>query len=192
MWPNSCLPSATALITAAQTGSEGRFQLEGVENHAARKFASFYLGDLSKSLHRLSTNPARMGKTPRREPHTRAHRERLPRTARPHTLRNIQAQMGIHVCIRRSWILQGVHHLPHVNLYSSRTSRLCRSMVLCLMLTPFSFGRTTAQVYHAIRSVHSNDFHPDVLYLFFDRDFVTRGTRLLVGMGGFATLTTNI
>ena len=38
MWPNSCLPSATALITAAQTGSEGRFQLEGVENHAARKF----------------------------------------------------------------------------------------------------------------------------------------------------------
>lgn len=37
MWPNSCLPSATALITAAQTGSQGRFTLEGVENHAARK-----------------------------------------------------------------------------------------------------------------------------------------------------------
>ncbi|KAG6853718.1 hypothetical protein C0991_002134 [Blastosporella zonata] len=35
MWPNSCLPSATALITAAQTGSSGRFTLEGVENHAA-------------------------------------------------------------------------------------------------------------------------------------------------------------
>ncbi|KIJ92048.1 hypothetical protein K443DRAFT_13918 [Laccaria amethystina LaAM-08-1] len=35
MWPNSCLPSATALITAAQTGSQGRFTLEGVENHAA-------------------------------------------------------------------------------------------------------------------------------------------------------------
>lgn len=35
MWPNSCLPSATALITAANTGSEGRFTLEGVENHAA-------------------------------------------------------------------------------------------------------------------------------------------------------------
>ncbi|PPQ81073.1 hypothetical protein CVT25_014536 [Psilocybe cyanescens] len=35
MWPNSCLPSATALITAAQTSSQGRFTLEGVENHAA-------------------------------------------------------------------------------------------------------------------------------------------------------------
>lgn len=38
MWPNSCLPSATALINAAQTGSQGRFTLEGVENHAARKY----------------------------------------------------------------------------------------------------------------------------------------------------------
>jgi hypothetical protein len=38
MWPNSCLPSATALIEAANTGSEGRFTLEGVENHAARTF----------------------------------------------------------------------------------------------------------------------------------------------------------
>ncbi|KAF8883404.1 cyclopropane-fatty-acyl-phospholipid synthase [Infundibulicybe gibba] len=35
MWPNSCLPSATALITAAQISSQGRFTLEGVENHAA-------------------------------------------------------------------------------------------------------------------------------------------------------------
>ncbi|EDR07813.1 cyclopropane-fatty-acyl-phospholipid synthase [Laccaria bicolor S238N-H82] len=35
MWPNSCLPSATALITAAQAGSQSRFTLEGVENHAA-------------------------------------------------------------------------------------------------------------------------------------------------------------
>ncbi|KAJ7896032.1 cyclopropane-fatty-acyl-phospholipid synthase [Mycena olivaceomarginata] len=35
MWPNSCLPSATALITAANVGSQGRFTLEGVENHAA-------------------------------------------------------------------------------------------------------------------------------------------------------------
>ncbi|KAJ3930681.1 MAG: cyclopropane-fatty-acyl-phospholipid synthase [Lentinula lateritia] len=35
MWPNSCLPSATALITAAQVASHGRFTLECVENHAA-------------------------------------------------------------------------------------------------------------------------------------------------------------
>ena len=35
MWPNSSLPSATALITASQAGSQGRFTLQGVENHAA-------------------------------------------------------------------------------------------------------------------------------------------------------------
>ncbi|KAI0092483.1 Mycolic acid cyclopropane synthetase-domain-containing protein, partial [Irpex rosettiformis] len=35
MWPNSCLPSATALINAAYAGAGGRFTLEGVENHAA-------------------------------------------------------------------------------------------------------------------------------------------------------------
>ncbi|KAI0761759.1 cyclopropane-fatty-acyl-phospholipid synthase [Irpex lacteus] len=35
MWPNSCLPSATALVTAAYAGAGGRFTLEGVENHAA-------------------------------------------------------------------------------------------------------------------------------------------------------------
>jgi hypothetical protein len=35
MWPNSCLPSATVLVTAAQQGSHGRLALEGVENHAA-------------------------------------------------------------------------------------------------------------------------------------------------------------
>lgn len=38
MWPNSCLPSATALVTAAYAGAGGRFTLEGVENHAARGF----------------------------------------------------------------------------------------------------------------------------------------------------------
>lgn len=41
MWPNSCLPSATALVTAAQVSSQGRFTLEGVENHAARQ-SPFY------------------------------------------------------------------------------------------------------------------------------------------------------
>lgn len=43
MWPNSCLPSATALITAANTGSEARFTLEGVENHAAREPFSLHM-----------------------------------------------------------------------------------------------------------------------------------------------------
>ena len=42
MWPNSCLPSATALVTAAHTSSSGRFTLEGVENHAAREYLSYY------------------------------------------------------------------------------------------------------------------------------------------------------
>jgi cyclopropane-fatty-acyl-phospholipid synthase len=37
MWPNSCLPSATALISAAYKGAQGRFTLEGVENHADRE-----------------------------------------------------------------------------------------------------------------------------------------------------------
>src|SRR6266436_616129 len=37
MWPNSCLPSATALISTAYSASQGRFTLEGVENHAARE-----------------------------------------------------------------------------------------------------------------------------------------------------------
>ncbi|EIN13978.1 cyclopropane fatty acid synthase [Punctularia strigosozonata HHB-11173 SS5] len=35
MWPNSNLPSATALVNAAHSASEGRFLLEGIENHAA-------------------------------------------------------------------------------------------------------------------------------------------------------------
>ncbi|KAJ7590598.1 cyclopropane-fatty-acyl-phospholipid synthase [Mycena floridula] len=51
MWPNSCLPSATALITAAQTGSQGRFTLEGVENHAAH-----YPRTLREWGRRLETN----------------------------------------------------------------------------------------------------------------------------------------
>jgi cyclopropane-fatty-acyl-phospholipid synthase len=33
MWPNSALPSATALATAACSASRGRLSLEGVENH---------------------------------------------------------------------------------------------------------------------------------------------------------------
>ncbi|KAI0034405.1 cyclopropane-fatty-acyl-phospholipid synthase [Vararia minispora EC-137] len=35
MWPNSCLPSPTALINAARTGAQGRFALSSVENHSA-------------------------------------------------------------------------------------------------------------------------------------------------------------
>ncbi|KAF8554090.1 S-adenosyl-L-methionine-dependent methyltransferase [Imleria badia] len=51
MWPNSCLPSATALIEGANTGSEGRFTLEGVENHAAH-----YPRTLREWGRRLETN----------------------------------------------------------------------------------------------------------------------------------------
>ncbi|KAI0260501.1 putative cyclopropane fatty acid synthase [Gloeopeniophorella convolvens] len=35
IWPNSCLPSATILINAANAASQGRFTLEGVENHSS-------------------------------------------------------------------------------------------------------------------------------------------------------------
>ncbi|TFY65970.1 hypothetical protein EVG20_g5119 [Dentipellis fragilis] len=35
MWPNSCLPSATVLVTAAHDASKRRFTLDSVENHSA-------------------------------------------------------------------------------------------------------------------------------------------------------------
>ncbi|KAI0052621.1 cyclopropane-fatty-acyl-phospholipid synthase [Auriscalpium vulgare] len=35
MWPNSCLPSPSVLITAAHEASQGRFKVDTVENHAA-------------------------------------------------------------------------------------------------------------------------------------------------------------
>ncbi|KAL1680789.1 cyclopropane fatty acid synthase [Schizophyllum commune] len=35
MWPNSCLPSATAIITAAHSACHGRLALESVVNHSA-------------------------------------------------------------------------------------------------------------------------------------------------------------
>ena len=38
MWPNTCLPSVTALLTAAATGAQGRFVVEGVEDLAARNY----------------------------------------------------------------------------------------------------------------------------------------------------------
>ena len=43
MWPNSALPSATTLINAAYTATGGRFTLESVENHSARKCPRLYL-----------------------------------------------------------------------------------------------------------------------------------------------------
>ena len=80
MWPNSCLPSATALITAAQTGSQGRFTLEGVENHAARKYFFYMPRLIPRSSYlqtRLSPHASRMGKALGGELDTRSHRERL-------------------------------------------------------------------------------------------------------------------
>ena len=47
MWPNSCLPSATGLITAAHTSSQGRFTLDRVENHAAREYTQSTLWHLN-------------------------------------------------------------------------------------------------------------------------------------------------
>jgi cyclopropane-fatty-acyl-phospholipid synthase len=40
MWPNCHLPSATALVDACHKGAQGRFTLESIENHAARKWMS--------------------------------------------------------------------------------------------------------------------------------------------------------
>ena len=79
MWLNSCLPSATGLITAAQTGSQGRFTLEGVENHAARKYF-FQTRIISSSSYfqlRLPPHALRMGKALGGEFDTKYHSERL-------------------------------------------------------------------------------------------------------------------
>ncbi|TFK56290.1 cyclopropane fatty acid synthase [Heliocybe sulcata] len=51
MWPNSCLPSATTLVNAAQTGTQGRLMLDGVENHS-----SHYPRTLRTWSHRFREN----------------------------------------------------------------------------------------------------------------------------------------
>jgi cyclopropane-fatty-acyl-phospholipid synthase len=69
MWPNSCLPSATVLINAAQEGSNGRFTLEGVENHAAhyirtlREWGRRLEVRLTPSALGLSSAPSSMAST---------------------------------------------------------------------------------------------------------------------------------
>lgn len=37
MWPHASVPSATVLVQAADAACPGKFTLEGIENHAARK-----------------------------------------------------------------------------------------------------------------------------------------------------------
>lgn len=83
MWPNSCLPSATALITAAQTASQGRFTLEGVENHAARKPFIFLMAPRNSYLEfRLSSDSSGMGQAFGGKLDTRSHLKRLPISSR--------------------------------------------------------------------------------------------------------------
>ena len=57
IWPNMSMPSATILINSMMAGSQGRFTLEGVENHAARKSRIILLGcHLTVLEFRLSTD----------------------------------------------------------------------------------------------------------------------------------------
>ncbi|KAL1738418.1 cyclopropane fatty acid synthase, partial [Schizophyllum fasciatum] len=51
MWPNSCLPSATAIIAAAHSACHGSFTLESVNNHSAH-----YPRTLREWDRRLNTN----------------------------------------------------------------------------------------------------------------------------------------
>ena len=122
MWPNSCLPSATALITAAQAGSQGRFTLEGVENHAARQsfcYIATTLHPISRILlSRLSPHASRMGKAIGSELDARAHRKRLPYSSRCSRVRGVQAEMGIPFCVCWRWLRKGLYYLPYAHFYS--------------------------------------------------------------------------
>lgn len=53
MWPGACLPSATVLINAAHTGSQGRLTVDRIENHAARTSFHFPLPYLTESRMRF-------------------------------------------------------------------------------------------------------------------------------------------
>lgn len=139
MWPNSCLPSATALITACNSGSQGRFTLEGVENHAARK--STITVSASNSLLtfviiRLSTHTSRVGKAPWGQLVQRPHRTRLPSTERSSRLQRVQAQVAIPFRLRWRWFRSGLHHLPHAYLHSRGTySSFCLRKSFSLTVT---------------------------------------------------------
>lgn len=71
MWPNSSLPSASVLITAAQQASQSRFSLDAVENHSAH-----YPRTLREWGRRLEANltPAALGLAS--TPTTAAHKVR--------------------------------------------------------------------------------------------------------------------
>ncbi|KAI0275358.1 putative cyclopropane fatty acid synthase [Gloeopeniophorella convolvens] len=69
IWPHSCLPSATVLINAANVASQGRFTLEGVENHGGhyartlrewdRRFVANVTPELlAKDLPNMAEDPA--------------------------------------------------------------------------------------------------------------------------------------
>ena len=105
MWPNSCLPSATALISAVQTGSQGRFTLEGVENHAARKSSSRLLRRLWLNFDdRLSKNAQRVGKAAGSQSVPGFDFKGPSEPQRPRQLRGFQAKMALSIRVRRCWI----------------------------------------------------------------------------------------
>ncbi|KAI0253051.1 cyclopropane fatty acid synthase [Lactifluus subvellereus] len=69
IWPNYCIPSATVLINAVNIASQGRFTLEGVENHSShyartlREWDNRFVANvtpevLNNDFPGMTTNPA--------------------------------------------------------------------------------------------------------------------------------------
>lgn len=120
MWPNSCLPSATALISAANAGSHGRFTLEGVENHAARGsdlMPCYSLTDPSV-MTRLPSNPPYLGTSASRQLKTRCDCPDMACLAGRVRVRYLQKEVGIFLCLCGRGFPERLHHLSHADIHS--------------------------------------------------------------------------
>ena len=101
MWPNSCLPSATALIQAAYAGSGGRFTLENVENHAAREWSTSFLSMRPLPANcRLPSHPADVGPPVQEQRAAGRCRGDAPISARSGGIRGVRTQVGVPVRVR--------------------------------------------------------------------------------------------
>jgi cyclopropane-fatty-acyl-phospholipid synthase len=59
IWPKTSIPSATVLINAVNTATQGRFTVERVENHSARKWAGTILPQHTPEFLTISADYAR-------------------------------------------------------------------------------------------------------------------------------------
>lgn len=146
MWPNSSLPSATALITAANSASQGRFTLEAVENHGSRSsnlFSYMTISSLTQKWSRLPKNSTRMGAPARIEPLSKHAHWSISWTPGQIRVRSVQAKMAVPVRIRWSRICKRVYHLSYADVYQGMY-KLPISVFPLGFLTCY-FGRITFQ-----------------------------------------------